>query len=640
MSFGPSKIVFKMGAKLPLDDGPAVVDRIISGAHKYYNKLIEFGRRQLLEKEELRREFLPGLAEAADRIEEARQAHEALADDIRRRNQEARRRQATPEDLALRASSANRLAEARRTRKEILARVKDDLRYLQIQEQRHLRDNRTLAALYNEADCNWGTRLQTGRAFESAMKIMNPATNKMMERGVDNPPKFKRWTGDGLVTVQTQNGLSLEDLLAGKNGQFRLEKLPPKNGNLHRALAWLRVGSDGDGEAIWLKVPVQWREDFDRLPPGSMIKQASLVRRRGPHRRFASPDNVLGVWRPYDRFELQMTIETSGIRDTSKLATAGLCGVDLGWRLKEDGSLRVAYWVGDDGQEGEVLVPADRWLICNELEIICKDNFNQHVAILSRWLGAQASLPETLTEKTSTLLSWKSIGRLCRLVDTWQPVPGDEDLIKVLRAWRVQEAHLLDYERGRARMMANWRKDHYRQLAAFLAKQYRTISVEDCDWRKLNKLPPVESNDPVNLTARRNIRIAAVGQLRDCLRQCGANTILSETENTTKECHVCHSIEEFDHRKLFHTCSQCGNTWDQDRNAALNLIARAEKALREMAEIETETVPVEGVGAASSVLGSRGSQDQASEEVVAVPPKKGGRWQRRKAKSSRRAAAT
>jgi transposase len=45
-----------------------------------------------------------------------------------------------------------------------------------------------------------------------------------------------------------------------------------------------------------------------------------------------------------------------------------------------------------------------------------------------------------------------------------------------------------------------------------------------------------------------------------------------EESGTTKRCHACGSMEEFDRRELTHTCSTCSLLWDQDYNAAMNML--------------------------------------------------------------------
>src|SRR5882724_4703737 len=79
------------------------------------------------------------------------------------------------------------------------------------------------------------------------------------------------------------------------------------------------------------------------------------------------------------------------------------------------------------------------------------------------------------------------------------------------------------------------------------------------------------------------MRMTAVGELRHSLRFSGAKVVFSKTADTTRECHRCGQLCEWDQAAdLTHTCEHCGATWDQDDNAALNLLARG------VTSIETE----------------------------------------------------
>jgi transposase len=52
--------------------------------------------------------------------------------------------------------------------------------------------------------------------------------------------------------------------------------------------------------------------------------------------------------------------------------------------------------------------------------------------------------------------------------------------------------------------------------------------------------------------------------------------------DSTRTCHVCGLVEKFDAKQyIFHACSGCGSTWDQDDNAAANLLDRYRERERE-----------------------------------------------------------
>ena len=78
--------------------------------------------------------------------------------------------------------------------------------------------------------------------------------------------------------------------------------------------------------------------------------------------------------------------------------------------------------------------------------------------------------------------------------------------------------------------------------------------------------------------ARTYMRAASVGMLRSLLVQDGASP--NDAKDTTSTCSLCGSLEEWDQAtELVHKCSNCREEWDQDENAARNILARREQAL-------------------------------------------------------------
>ena len=90
-------------------------------------------------------------------------------------------------------------------------------------------------------------------------------------------------------------------------------------------------------------------------------------------------------------------------------------------------------------------------------------------------------------------------------------------------------------------------------------------------------------DDGLPLPARHNRTLAAPHTLRlAVLNACGRTGVTVESVsavNTTHICHLCGSLEEFDAAEhLNHRCRSCGMVWDQDVNAARNLLAGVAQA--------------------------------------------------------------
>jgi transposase len=191
----------------------------------------------------------------------------------------------------------------------------------------------------------------------------------------------------------------------------------------------------------------------------------------------------------------------------------------------------------------------------------------------------------------------------------------------VLREWQEHDAHLWQWERHNFNRALRARQYFYRNLAAQLRQRYRRIVVEDCDWRKLMRLPNAESNESVNATARYWQRVAAVGMLRDALKQAGA--VMTKTENTTRECHLCGHVNQWkDQTPLVLMCGGCGESWDQDDNAARILLARAKAA---------------DLGSGGHNPCAQGlDRATGNDGDAATVANGGGRWQRRKVARSQK----
>lgn len=425
-----------------------------------------------------------------------------------------------------------------------------------------------------------------------------PAEASMQGARKGPPPRFKRFTGEGKLSLQIQGGMSPAELLACEDGRVRLKAIHAASRYYQ---LWFRVGSEGR-QPIWAKVPLVLHRD---LPADARIQWVSILRRQcGTH------------W----RWQVQFTLKREEWPQVAALK--GACGVDLGWRQVE-GGLRVAYWVGQDADEAEesparILCAEDlkdgfpscgelilsdedlcRWHKADEIASIRAKNFNAVRDELTAWLRKTTDVPDWLRETLSHLHVWRSPARLEMLLwrwhgvrykkgreTPWQPHPdyqglpgcgrfaGDETIFPRLWAWRKQDKHLYDWQEANRQKAVRWRDDLYCNFARTLADRYRTVVFEKTNWRELQEVPEVDEDGIESRTT--NHRIAAVGRLRQLVRKKTGRYVETDPTHTTTRCHSCGAIEEFDAaRELEHTCQACGETWDQDQNAALNLLDAA-----------------------------------------------------------------
>jgi predicted RNA-binding Zn-ribbon protein involved in translation (DUF1610 family) len=563
----PSRI-YSYKAKAPAEGLEAVGEQIHL-AHRYRNRLIELERVRREQVEAAMREHAPDVARMESHVGELEAEAERLADGLRKRNQEARSRVATAEDRAAMKEAKQRLKEARAEHKglrkaafadEGLRATLSDIDASTLAAQK---EARAASGLY------WGTYLLIEQSLRDIRK--------------GAPPRFRRWTGEGTVAIQFQGGLDWGKAMLGDDQRLKvvIQPLGPdadphsrRSREKAKAVIWFRVKTDEDGRSpIWVKALFHLHR---QPPPESRIKWAYL-RRTLIGRRV--------VW------EVQFVLQRDSW-DRDDVAENGITGLDVGWRLVKDG-LRVAYLMGGDGREESLILPSswlDSWSKVESLQSIRDRHFDAIRDHLAAWLGERdGNLPEWVAERTAHLRQWRSTGRLAAVVWFWREnrFDGDDEIYASLEAWRKQERHLHDWQEGQRVKAIRRRDDLYRKFAAELRRSYRTIRIEDTDWKRIEARPGPEESDDAR-AARVNKRIAAPGRLLQIVKEAVAEVQEVSASFTTFKCHNCGKIDRFDSAaNLFHTCSECGGLWDQDRNAAINLLRWEAEA------VEVEPVEVQ-----------------------------------------------
>lgn len=148
-----------------------------------------------------------------------------------------------------------------------------------------------------------------------------------------------------------------------------------------------------------------------------------------------------------------------------------------------------------------------------------------------------------------------------------------------IQAWAIQDRHLWEWQENQRINALRQRREFHRLVAVKLATQYETLILEDFDLSKMAKRPKVgEEKAKDSDTARSNRHMSAPGEFRTILIQAfrarGGHEEWQSAVNTTRECHVCGSVEIFDAAaQINHTCVN-GHEWDQDANADRVMLAR------------------------------------------------------------------
>lgn len=554
------------GAKAASINGDLVAEQI-QLAHRYRNKLCELERARRDQVEQVLRDMAPDYVAARDACEAKERQVEELAKEISQQRAAARKRSEVPPAdreayKAARAELKELRQKMRETKRASVERA-DIQSALKATTEAH-RD--AVKAARGQSGLYWGTYL----TVEDAAKTF----------GKGAPPRFERFEGEGKVAVQLQNGLSTDELLRSDDNRLRLS-VPPdllerliEHGKCHgqKAIAQvsLRIGSTGKGnrEPIMATAPVVLHRP---LPPGQ-IKWAYLEKTR-----IASDD----------QWQLRLSIETQEPLPVPPPTADGVVAVHLGWRKMETGQLRVAVAADSSGRKFELRLPARELSLIGKLESIQSirdQRMNAMRDSLTAWLAASANLlPEWLREATSHLAQWRSPARMASLAVRWrgERFTGDEGIFAELEAWRKKDKHLwLWVQHARAKQRRR-RVQLYREFARDLHGRYEAVVIGKIDLKELLEREDVIEERTVFSTQRRAARLASPASLVQFLKErLGPRLVEVSGHRMTIACHACGEVHEWNRVRLKTVCPHCKAQWDQDHNAARNVLSRGEQDAR------------------------------------------------------------
>lgn len=360
--------------------------------------------------------------------------------------------------------------------------------------------------------------------------------------------------------VPFQNGISVEDLLAGKSNLVTITPLGGVTTSRDKQRALLRLAIDrtrvDDKKSYrYLEVPVELHRP---LPEDATIKSIALQN----HGTLLNPDD----------WKVSITLD---VPERYSPAAMHRCGLDLGWRMTEHG-LRVGFWVGSDGPKGEILLPQE-WI-----------NKARHLDSLRTAISASAKvvlnaccacyegdLPPELSALTAQAdRPSKALVILCKRLQRqdWAASDALRPAAQLLRSWWESNRRGLVEAENLQRKLENRRKTIYQVEAKRLAERYGTIVVEALDLRRLAKLQAKH----VPLAVQRCLRWAAISELRTWLKHQTTkhHGVLKEVPamDTTQRCAACGHINHQSTLQPIMVCEKCETVWDQDENAGTNLM--------------------------------------------------------------------
>lgn len=578
----PSR-VYSYGAKAPID-GAETVDAQMELARRHRNALVrvDLKRRDKVEAAVLA--LSPALRKMEEEIAAAKASLKTARDIIEQASAQARKKTHPPGAAEAAALADKRLRELYKERKplrqELFASPSWKPVGKKIDGRAKIQEKRLYAAV-GRMGLAWGTR----NFVRTTVKKSGPRPRFSFRDGgghlvLQLQPKGGKGKGDSRVKGRP---LRASEAFACKDSRLRIEPLPSpepqdfigprlSKAARRRTRVWLRVGSEGK-KPVWALVPVVLHRP---IPEDAEIKFVHLVR-----------------WRIATHFEwrIQFVLSRASGWDQKDRASGGTVAIDVGWRVtgddgktpRPDGSMRVAYWKGSDGDEGELALPGD-WLSemrkTEDLRSIRdKELFNPMRDRLAQWIQKVSVVPQWLKDRTDNLPKWRSTARLAAVAMHWRVnrFDGDQAIFAELEAWRKRDKHLLEYECNLRDQLQNRRLDIFRNFSAKMRRKYRTAKVEKLDLRDFHKLPEAEEG-PVDGALKEHVRDACLSSLTDCLRHSMGEIVKVPAQYTTAKCKVCGSVQKWNRKILRHRCTACGAEWDQDENAATNIGGSAASA--------------------------------------------------------------
>lgn len=335
-----------------------------------------------------------------------------------------------------------------------------------------------------------------------------------------------------------------------------------------------RIGSDG-ARPVWAHLYTLIHQPL----PDARVAWVKLVCRRVALRY---------------RWHLIVVVDQE-CRGRPDAARSAAVGIDIGWRKMPDGGIRVAYWHGTDGREGELVIPEHvhrRKGKSDSLQAIRDRERNEVGALWREWIdGIPSNHPLRVAMHSKQRLR---VGRYVTLARIWERhrMPGDEAMFQRVTGWLAHDRHLYAWQAHNVRRMRLEVESRIRDLAVQLARRYELVAVEDRGMvPELVKRDPSADEDERrqrHLNATRVVVVAPAfvrSQLERFAKKYGAVYREIDPANTTRRCASCGAIRTYrDPAVLMLQCDACGVLEDQDRTSARNIERTASAQMRDEVE--------------------------------------------------------
>lgn len=429
-------------------------------------------------------------------------------------------------------------------------------------------------------ECNAAVRVEStdGMGSDSAVAVLGyfkTARREAFKSG--GKLQFHRFDGTGFLFFRfrlkgsTMDGVPFSWLMSSGEKDDRpfvfTGRTEAKKPRLH-----LRVKVAG-GRSASSKVYAYFDVILHRpVPEGAQVQHGMLLRRRTGDRF---------------RYLINLTLRLPAVQP-QPLAPASL-GIDIGFRLNEDGSIRVGMVGGSHATDGfeELVLPKE---ILDQLDHIdaIKGSLADSAAALglvlkplmrpiaeneehkfNKLARSVANMPALVT------LSFEKAYKMGRIAQR-DPEAFGEQATDVLVSWisangrRYREMHNL-----RAKALRR-RKHLYRNYAARIVAMNRPIGIESLDLRRFAETRDSD-NKLGNAVRARRFR-ASVSELLEAIRNAaqrqGLRVVEVSAAYTSKTCSDCDAVNRGLEADKTWTCRECGTIHDRDENATVNIARR------------------------------------------------------------------
>ncbi len=590
------------GLKLPGKDLPRELITEIELGHRLRNDLVELEKDRQARIAEIWEQF-PEVAQSVAEKEAAEELAAQLATEIKEARQKARSAKidpATREALkAARAELTRLRAHVREVKSVAYARAKP---LMEEAGKDHQRAVKGLYRKYIDQGMYWASWNDVVAHHKTAMDMIARARKEGRPADI----RFHRFDGTGTATVQPQRSVKdgdpprTPDLLASGSPHKwsnvlklspwmppeEFSKLPaPERRRLSCGTLTIRVGS-GDKRAM-VTLPVR----IHRMMPA----EADIVLVRVTRRRIGTQY----------RSKVSITVRVPAV----PMRTQGpLAAVHLGWRVLEDGAIRVAVIKGTTtplpvylknpdkhangpvvrghGTWSEVVVPPS-WREVYQVPARVRGQRDRNLEDMRSWLkrfteehpaAAEAICPAEEIARRRSPTFYSGLANVLRQEHEDRTLdPELREAYEVLWAWRRQDRHLLDWEANERDQFVGRRDYAWRVVAAWLCEEAAVVVADEWAVAPLARVPALgQEEDGAAAQARANRVVAAPGRLREFVEGAasmrGARVVrpgarVSETH------HVCGTRFSGDQdTSLMLWCDCCQLMVDQDYNSLENML--------------------------------------------------------------------